>query len=53
MLRAAGMVLSYTSILSFFLWYAGVAVPPVLQYIREFDAPAMQSCSPLPSGIGS
>ena len=35
------------------LRYAGVAVPQVLQYLREFDAPAMQSCKPLPCGIGS
>ena len=28
------------------LWYAGVAVQ-VLQQLREFDAPAMQSCKPL------
>ena len=35
------------------LWYAGIAVPQVLQYLREFDAPAMQSCKPLPCGIGS
>ena len=34
-------------------WYAGIAVPQVLQYLREFDAPAMQSCKPLPCGIGS
>ena len=27
---------------------AGIAVPQVLQYLREFDAPAMQSCKPLP-----
>ena len=33
--------------------YAGIAVPQVLQYLREFDAPAMQSCKPLPCGIGS
>ena len=35
------------------VWYAGIAVPQVLQYLREFDAPAMQSCKPLPCGIGS
>ena len=35
------------------LQYAGIAVPQVLQYLREFDAPAMQSCKPLPCGIGS
>ena len=35
------------------LWYAGIAVPQVLQYLREFDAPAMQSCKPLPCGTGS
>ena len=35
------------------IWYAGIAVPQVLQYLREFDAPAMQSCKPLPCGIGS
>ena len=34
-------------------WYAGIAVPQVLQYIREFDALAMQSCKPLLCGIGS
>ena len=33
--------------------YAGVAVPQVLQQLREFDAPAMQSCKPLPCGTGS
>ena len=33
-------------------WYAGVAVQ-VLQQLREFDAPAMQSCKPLPCGTGS
>ena len=33
--------------------YAGIAVPQVLQYLREFDAPAMQSCKPLPCGTGS
>ena len=32
---------------------AGVAVPQVLQQLREFDAPAMQSCKPLPCGTGS
>ena len=31
---------------------AGVAVQ-VLQQLREFDAPAMQSCKPLPCGTGS
>ena len=36
-----------------YVWYAGIAVPQVLQYLREFDAPAMQSCKPLPCGIGS
>ena len=36
-----------------YLGYAGIAVPQVLQYLREFDAPAMQSCKPLPCGIGS
>ena len=25
----------------------------VLQYLREFDAPAMQRCNPLPCGTGS
>ena len=35
------------------VWYAGVAVPQVLQQLREFDAPAMQSCKPLPCGTGS
>ena len=35
------------------LLYTGVAVPVVLQYLREFDAPAMQSCKPLPCGTGS
>ena len=34
------------------IWYAGVAVQ-VLQQLREFDAPAMQSCKPLPCGTGS
>ena len=34
------------------LWYAGIAMQ-VLQYLREFDAPAMQSCKPLPCGTGS
>jgi len=34
-------------------WYAGVAVPQVLQQLREFDAPAMQNCKPLPCGTGS
>ena len=34
-------------------WYAGVAVPQVLQYLSEFDAPVMQSCKPLPCGAGS
>ena len=33
-------------------WYAGIAMQ-VLQYLREFDAPAMQSCKPLPCGTGS
>ena len=28
--------------------YAGIVVPQVLQYLREFVAPAMQSCKPLP-----
>ena len=28
-------------------FYAGIAMQ-VLQYLREFDAPAMQSCKPLP-----
>ena len=36
-----------------YLWYAGVAVPQILQYVRESDAPAMQSCKPLPCGTGS
>ena len=31
----------------------GVALPQVLQYLREFDAPDMQSCKPLLGGIGS
>ena len=35
------------------LLYAGVALPQVLQYLREVDAPAMQSCRPLPCGIGA
>ena len=35
------------------MWYAGVAVPQVLQQLREFDAPAMQSCKTLPCGTGS
>ena len=35
------------------IWYAGIAVPQVLQYLREFDAPAMQSCKPLPCGTSS
>ena len=35
------------------LRYACIAVPQVLQYLREFDAPAMQSCKQLPCGIGS
>ena len=30
-----------------------VAVPEVLQYLRECDAPAMQHCKPLPNGTGS
>ena len=34
-------------------WYAVIAVRQVLQYLREFDAPAMQSCKPLPCSIGS
>ena len=38
--------------LSIPLGYAGVAVQ-VLQQLREFDAPAMQSCKPLPCGTGS
>ena len=33
--------------------YAGIAVPQVLQYLREFDAPATQSCKPLPCDAGS
>ena len=33
--------------------YAGVAVPQVSQYLREFDAPAMQICKPMPCGTGS
>ena len=28
-------------------WYGGVAVPQILQFLREFDAPAMQSCKQL------
>ena len=36
-----------------YVWYVGIAVPQVLQYLREFDAPVMQSCKPLPCGIGS
>ena len=36
-----------------YTWYAGIAEPQVLQYLREFDTPAMQSCKPLPCGIGS
>ena len=35
---------------SIILWYAGITVPQVLQYLREFDAPAMQSCKTLPCG---
>ena len=35
-------------------FYLGcVSVLQVLQYIREFDAPAVQSCKPLPCGTGS
>ena len=37
----------------FVLWYAGAAVPQVLQYLWEVEAPAMQSCKPLPCGTGS
>ena len=33
--------------------YAGISVPQVLQYLREFDVHAMQSCKPLPCGTGS
>ena len=33
--------------------YAGIALPQVLQYLREFDVPAMQSCKQLPCGTGS
>ena len=32
--------------------HTGIAMQ-VLQYLREFDAPAMQSCKPLPCGTGS
>ena len=32
--------------------YAGIAMQ-VLQHLSEFDAPAMQSCKPLPCGTGS
>ena len=35
------------------VWYAGITVPKLLQYFREFDTPAMQSCKPLPCGTGS
>ena len=33
--------------------YAGIAVPQVLQFLRECDAPAMQSFKLLPCGTGS
>ena len=35
------------------MWYADVAVLQILQYLREFDAPAMQSCKPMACGTGS
>ena len=33
--------------------YAVITVPQVLQYLGEFDAPATQTCKPLPCGTGS
>ena len=42
----------YMYVCMYYYWYAGVAVQ-VLQQLREFDAPAMQSCKPLPCGTGS
>ena len=39
-----------TSFISCLLTTCGMQV---LQYLREFDVPAMQSCKPLPCGTGS
>ena len=43
---------SLTSI-GWYIWYAGIAVPQVLQYLRAFDAPTMQNCKPMHCGTGS
>ena len=52
--RLAGFCIYHVCIIGYGLCrYAGVAVPQVLQQLREFDAPAMQSCKPLPCGTGS
>ena len=51
--RPIGYKCTLMYILCIHIWYAGVAVPQVLQQLREFDAPAMQSCKPLPCGTGS
>ena len=47
---AVNMYLMYLLFITY--TYAGIAMQ-VLQYLREFDAPAMQSCKPLPCGTGS
>ena len=46
------LLLQLIELVSLVPWYAGIAMQ-VLQYLREFDAPAMQSCKPLPCGTGS
>ena len=51
--RLHKIIMNYCANILENLRYAGIAVPQVLQYLREFDAPAMQSCKPLPCGIGS
>ena len=46
-------VWDYILTVTLHIWYASFAVPQLLQYLTEFDAPAMQSCKPLPCGTGS
>ena len=46
-------ITSYHYRICIFVWLAGITVPQVLQYLREFDASAVQSCKPLPCGTGS
>ena len=54
-LDLCGLLIALTRFVGYECMYVcmyGIAMQ-VLQYLREFDAPAMQSCKPLPCGTGS